>query len=109
MAGPVVGKMPALLTQISKLPKFPLQVSATSARDSESETSALIAITFAPVISETSFEVFSACSKSRSATTTEEPASAKRFTIPAPMPLAPPVTTEHFPLREISSLIEREV
>src|ERR1700732_3233477 len=93
--------MPALLTKMSSGPKISA-VLVTAARSSSAEAlSAFIASALPPPDSTscTSFSAFS--SELEKVNATDAPSEASRRTMPAPMPLEPPVTRATLPLNDL--------
>src|SRR3989338_9371040 len=97
--------MPALLTKISTAPYVLAAKSTIELTSPALETSTAIATAFHPFPVSCAAD-FSAASLFRSAMTTEAPASARRYAIPHPMPIAPPVTIATFPERSIAAFSE---
>src|SRR6266849_10719814 len=96
--------MPALLTKMSRGPKASA-VLATAARSSSAEPLSALrdsALSPADSISRTSSRAFSGELKYVKAT--DAPSAASRRTMPAPMPLEPPVTRATLPLNDFACI-----
>src|ERR1700719_3083451 len=96
--------MPALLTKMSRVPKASA-VLVTAARSSSAEPlSALRASALPPAdsISRTSSRAFSG--ELEYVKATDAPSAASRRTMPAPMPLEPPVTRATLPLNDFACI-----
>src|SRR5712692_12013889 len=96
--------MPALLTKMSRVPKASA-VLATAARSSSAEPLSALrdsALPPADSISRTSSRAFSG--ELEYVKATDAPSAASRRTMPAPMPLEPPVTRATLPLNECACI-----
>src|SRR3984893_6866029 len=96
--------MPALLTKMSRVPKASA-VLATAARSSSAEPLSALrdsALPPADSISRTSSRAFSG--ELEYVKATDAPSAASRRTMPAPMPLEPPVTRATLPLNDFACI-----
>src|SRR3984957_9425990 len=96
--------MPALLTKMSRVPKASA-VLATAARSSSAEPLSALrdsALPPADSISRTSSRAFSG--ELEYVKATDAPSAASRRTMPAPMPLEPPVTRATLPLNDFDCI-----
>src|SRR6202011_2022057 len=97
--------MPALLTKMSRLPKASA-VLATAARSSSAEPLSAFMDSALPAADSTSRTSWTAWSSEREyVNATDAPSAARRRTMPAPMPLEPPVTRATLPVNDFVCIV----
>src|SRR6266850_8325292 len=97
-------RMPALLTKMSRVPKASAAL-ATAARSSSADPLSAFKDSALPPADSISRSSWRACSSEREhVKATDAPSAASRRTMPAPMPLEPPVTRATLPLNDFACM-----